>query len=185
MKHEQIISGVAQRYARSLLELGEEQGRTDVIRDEFAGLSQALQESHELRFLVNTPLLRAKDQIDALDKLLHAMKISGLTANFVKLLASNRRLKLLPQTIIAFRQLLDESRGVTTAEVTSAEPLTESQIAALKNSLKETLGKDVSLKPHVDQSLIGGLVIKLGSRMIDTSLKTRLMTMKTALKGIT
>lgn len=184
MKNEQLISGVAQRYARSLFELAQEAGKTDAVAQELALLKQALQESREFRAFTQLPTLSAQEQIGVLQKLLPVFAIKNLTANFVQLLARNRRLGLLLQTIVAYEQLLARSKGLASAEVISAEPLTEQQTRALKEALKDSTGKDVTIESHVDQSLIGGLVVKLGSRMLDTSLKTKLSHMKTALKGI-
>lgn len=183
MKNSLQISGVARRYGLSLFELADEGKNIDSIRGELAGLKEGLAQSKELRAFVESPLMTAEEQIATLDKILPGMKFSSLVSNFVKLLARNRRLSFLRDSITAFERLADEKKGLATAEVTSAEPLSDQQAAALKSALKETTGKDIALLAHVDQTLIGGMIVKLGSRMIDTSLKTKLNSMKTALKG--
>lgn len=183
MNTQQIISGVAGRYARSLFELAQEENSTDTVAQELDALAKALDVSKEFRSFIEFPILTAQEQIGALKALMAKFGVKGLTANFLGLLAQNRRLYLLPQTITGFQRLLDESKGLTKAEVTSAEPLSEQQRRALKDALKSKAGKDVDIKSHIDQSLIGGLVIRLGSRMLDTSLKTKLSTLKVALKG--
>ena len=183
MTHPKLISSVASRYARSLFELAREQNIADKVRAELGMVQTALSESREFRELTASPVLPAADQLNGITALMSAMKVSDLTANFVKLLTTNRRLSLLSQTITAFEAFADEHAGLISADVTSAEKLSDQQVRALKDALKETTGKDVTLNQRVDQALIGGLVVQLGSRMIDTSLKTKLANMKTALRG--
>jgi F-type H+-transporting ATPase subunit delta len=180
---QQLISGVAQRYARSLFALAQDTGKIDVVAAELTSLQKALDESADFKAFVNSPVIPAQQQVESLKKLFAKFGVSSLTANFVQLLAQNRRLNLLRETIIAYRRLLDESKGVTSAEVISAEPLSENQSRALKEALKSATGKNVTLDPHIDQSLLGGLIVHLGSRMLDTSLKTKLSSLKVALKG--
>ncbi|MES2906865.1 MAG: F0F1 ATP synthase subunit delta [Pseudomonadota bacterium] len=179
-----MISGVAGRYARSLFELADEAKSIDAVSSELASLKKALNDSRDLKAFVESPLLSAGEQISALKQILDKAGVKDLTAKFVQLLAQNRRLNLLSETISGFEKLVAQSKGLTGAEVTSAEPLSENQLGAIKAALKESTGKDVEIETRVDQSLIGGLVVKLGSRMLDTSLKTKLSSMKTALKGI-
>jgi F-type H+-transporting ATPase subunit delta len=184
LSKEQIISGVAQRYARSLFELAQEEKLADSVAEELAALSTALEESTEFRSFARSPILTAQEQIDVLKNILPKLGVKNLTANFVQLLAQNRRLSLLEDAISAYKMLLDRSKDIAKAEVISAEPLSTLQVQTLKDALKGTASKDIRLEQHVDQSLIGGLIVRLGSRMIDTSLKTKLSTLKTALKGI-
>jgi F-type H+-transporting ATPase subunit delta len=180
---QQLISGVAQRYARSLFELAQGEGSADTAAEELSTLAKALQEIPEFRAFTASPIITAQQQINALKTLLPKLGAQSLTSNFVQLLAQNRRLHLLGETIIAYGQLLDKSKGLMKAEVISAEPLSAAQTQALKDALKSTTGKDVAIDAHIDQSLIGGLIVRLGSRMVDTSLKTKLSTLKVALKG--
>jgi F-type H+-transporting ATPase subunit delta len=180
---QQLISGVAQRYARSLFALAQEQGKTEAVTVELAALQKALGESADFLSFTLSPIIPAQQQVETLKTLFTKFGVSALTANFVQLLAQNRRLNLLNETIIAYGQLLDKSKGLMKAEVTPAEPLSDQQQRALKDALKITTGKDVAIDAHIDQSLIGGLIIRLGSRMLDTSLKTKLASLKVALKG--
>jgi F-type H+-transporting ATPase subunit delta len=183
LKNQQVISGVAARYARSLFELAQEAGITETVAGELGAVSKALDDVPEFRTFTASPIISAQQQIAALQALLPKLGAKNLTSNFVQLLAQNRRLNLLNETIIAYGQLLDKSKGLMKAEVTSAEPLSGAQAQALKDALKSTTGKDVAIDAHIDQSLIGGLIVRLGSRMVDTSLKTKLANLKVALKG--
>ena len=175
---------MARRYARSLFELAQEENAAEKVETELNTLAQALKESREFRLFADSPVMTAQEKITVLRDLLPKLQIKNLTSNFVLLLAKNRRLMLLSEAIIAYRQLAERGKGRLSAEIASAEPLSQAQAQALKDALKETTGKDVALDAHVDQSLIGGLIVKLGSRMLDTSLKTKLANLKIALKGI-
>ena len=183
MSTKKLISGVAQRYARSLFALAQDTDKVEATAAELTALRKALNDSADLRAFAASPVIPAQQQMDTLKKLLSKFGVSQLTANFVGMLAQNRRLNLLEECIIAYHRLLDESKGIAAAEVISAEPLSDSQMRALKEALKGATGKDVAVDSHIDQSLIGGLIVKLGSRMLDTSLKTRLASLKVALKG--
>jgi F-type H+-transporting ATPase subunit delta len=180
-----IVSGVAGRYATALFELAESAGALDRVQQELAGFAKALDGSADLARLVRSPVFAADEQVKALEALLPKLGVTGLAANFLKLMARNRRLFLARAAIGAYGALLAAKRGSTTAEVTSAEPLTDAQTKALKEALAAAASKkDVDLIARVDPSLIGGLVVKLGSRMIDTSLKTKLAQLKIALKEV-
>ncbi|ADZ72635.1 H+-transporting two-sector ATPase, delta (OSCP) subunit [Polymorphum gilvum SL003B-26A1] len=143
-----------------------------------------LGDSADLVRLVRSPVFSAEEQLAALDALLAKAGISGLAANFVKLAARNRRLFALPDMIRAFRALLAEKRGEATAEVVSAVALSDAHVAALKDALAASTGKTVNISARVDPALIGGLVVKVGSRMIDTSLRTKLNSLKFAMKEV-
>ena len=177
-------SGVAERYANALFELAQENnalGPVETDLDRFAGL---IAESPELGRLVRSPVFSAADQERAVSAVLDKDAIGGVVANFVKVAAANRRLFVVPEVITAFKRRAAEQRGEVAAEVTSAEPLSDRHIDDLKAALKSSLGKDVSLTTHVDPSLIGGLIVKVGSRMIDGSLKTKLNSLKLAMKEV-
>lgn len=181
---ESLVSGVAQRYANALFELASESGAIEATE---AGLNQFLTlvaESADLRHLVESPVFSADDQIAGLAAVLDRAGIGGLAAQFLKLVASNRRLFLAPSMVRAYRALTAAARGETTAEVTSAEPLSPSHVEALKAALGEATGRVITLETKVDPALIGGLIVKLGSRMIDTSLRTKLNTLKLAMKEV-
>src|SRR5262245_18715653 len=138
----------------------------------------------DLARLVKSPVFTADEQARAIEAILQQMKIEGLTANFVKLAAKNRRLFAVPDMIKAFRALVAQHRGQTSAVVISATKLEQGQVRALKEALKASLGKDVELEQRVDPSLLGGLVVKIGSRMIDSSLRTKLNSLKHAMKEV-
>ncbi|MBN9672864.1 F0F1 ATP synthase subunit delta [Roseibium aggregatum] len=179
-----LVSGVAQRYASALLDLAEGEGATADVERDLTAFEGMLAESEDLVRLVNSPVFSVEEQLAALTALLEKAGISGLAANFVKLAAKNRRLFVLPGMIKAFRVLLAEKRGEETAEVTTAAPLSDEHVAALKEALAASLGKTVNIAAKVDPALIGGLVVKVGSRMIDTSLRTKLNSLKFAMKEV-
>jgi len=178
------VSGVAERYASALFDLAQEESSLDRVEEELQALALAIDGNEDLRRLVRSPVFSAEDQERAIGSVADHLRIAGLTANFLRLAARNRRLFALPQMIVAFRLLAAEQRGEIGAEVTSAHQLSDDQVASLKAALKEKLGKDVTLESRVNPALLGGLVVKVGSRMIDTSLRTRLMTVKTRLKEV-
>ncbi|MEJ8475186.1 F0F1 ATP synthase subunit delta [Roseibium algae] len=179
-----LVSGVAKRYASALLDLSEETGATADVERDLGIFEGFLSESDDLVRLVKSPAFSAEEQLDALTALLDKAKISGLAANFVKLAARNRRLFVIPDMIKAFRFLLAERRGEETAEVVSAAELSDGQVTALKEALSASSGKSVKISAKVDPALIGGLVVKVGSRMIDTSLRTKLNSLKFAMKEV-
>lgn len=143
-----------------------------------------LQDSADLRRLVESPVFSADEQLKALTAVLDKAGVTGLAANFLKLAAKNRRLFAVPGMIAAFRAGLARRRGEVPADVVSAAPLSEAQLSALADALNASTGKKVVISPKVDPSLIGGLVVKVGSRMIDTSLKTKLNSLKFAMKEV-
>jgi F-type H+-transporting ATPase subunit delta len=183
-REEQSPSGVAGRYANALFELALEENALDQVERYLSRFDQALGAVHDLYRLVKSPVFSAEEQQRAIAAILAQMEIEGLTANFLKLIAKNRRLFAAPDMIKAFRALLARHRGQTSAEVTSAVPLEEGQVRALRAALKEGLHKDVQLDRKVDATLLGGLVVKVGSRMIDSSLRTKLTRLKHAMKEV-
>jgi F-type H+-transporting ATPase subunit delta len=179
-----MMAGVAGRYASALLETANEQGQLAAIEADIDTLQGALAESDDLRRMVRSPVFSAEDQAKALDALLGRIGVNPLTLNFFKVLARNRRLFAAEDIIRAFKALAAEARGEVQAEVTSAVALNDSQLDALKEQLKNSVGKDVQLEATVDPSLLGGLIVKIGSRMIDSSLKTKLATLNTRMKEV-
>lgn len=178
------VSGVAERYATALFELADEAGAFEAVEGDLSRFTALTAESPDLVRLVRSPVFSAEDQTRAVGAVLDAAGIGGLVGNFVRLAAANRRLFAVPDMITGFRAMLAKRRGETTAHVTSAEPLSDAHVAALKEALRAQLGKDVALSTEVDQSLIGGLIVKVGSRMIDTSLRTKLNSLKIAMKEV-
>lgn len=140
-------------------------------------------QSDDLQRLMRSPVFKTEDQIAAIESLAAKAKIGGSALNFLKVMAAKRRLAALPDAISAYQALVAKSRGEVTAEVTSAEKLNAKQLADLKAALKATVGSDVVLTTKVDASLLGGLIVKVGSRMMDNSLKTKLQNLKAAMKG--
>ena len=181
---EQTPSGVAGRYATALFELALEESVLEKVEADLSLFGQALDAVEDLRRLVRSPVFSAEEQQRAVAAILEKMQIEGLTANFLKLIARNRRLYAAPDMIKAFRALLARHRGQASAEVTSALSLTEGQLRALQTALKAALHKDVQLDQKVDATLLGGLVVKVGSRMVDSSLRTKLNSLKQTMKEV-
>ena len=178
-----IVSGVAGRYASALFSLAQESRQTDAVAEALANLEAMIAKSPDLERLVRSPVFSAADQIKALDAVLAQAGVGGLAANFVRLVATKRRLFAIREMIAGYRKLHDAERGVTRAEVTSAAPLTDANVAALKDALRKASGgRDVDLDAKVDPSIIGGLIVKLGSRMVDGSLRTKLNAIRLAMK---
>jgi len=180
----QRISGVAERYASSLFDLALEAGSIDSVNVDLDKFQALLDESADLRRLVASPVFSSGDQQRAVIAVAEKAGITGTVANFLKVVAGNRRLFALPGMIRAFRVIAAEHRGEINAEVTSAHALSAAQETELKSALKGVTGKDVTINVTVDPSLLGGLIVKVGSRQIDTSLRTKLSTLKLALKEV-
>jgi F-type H+-transporting ATPase subunit delta len=176
--------GIAGRYAAALFELADEKGELDKVAGDLRDLRKMLAESADMRRMVASPVIDRKDRTNAIGEIAKRSGFSTTTANFLGVLVHNGRLFALGNVIGAFLALLATKRGELTAEVSSAQPLTESQIAAVSAALKKALGRTAALESTVDPSLIGGLVVKVGSRMIDGSLKTKLQRLSLSMKGI-
>ena len=181
---DQMMASVPGRYASALFELAQEQSQLQPVENDLNSIQAMLDESSDLMRMVRSPVFSADDQLKALDALLGQAGIGGLALNFVKLIVRNRRLFALPDMIKAFRTLAAGARGEVVADVASATALNDSQLQALKETLKASIGKDVQINASVDPSLLGGLVVKVGSRMIDSSLRTKLSTLKLRMKEV-
>lgn len=177
-----MMASVAGRYAAALFDLAGESNKVSEVEADLGKIQSLLDMSEDLRRLVKSPLYKAGDQSAAISAVLAKAGIGSVAANFVKLIARNRRLFALEDMIKGFRTLAAKSRGETSAEVSSAVALSDEQVAELKATLKAAVGKDVQLDTRVDPSLLGGLVVRVGSRMIDSSLRTKLANLKTSLK---
>lgn len=173
---------MAGRYATALFELAEGANSLDATASDLANVSALINESDDLRRLVLSPVFSADEQGRAIAAVLERAGIKGLVASFIGLVIHNRRLFALPDMIRGFNAMLAVKRGELTADVTSAHALNDAQIQSLKASLKSATGRDVQINATVDASLLGGLVVKVGSRMIDSSLKTKLNSLKLAMK---
>jgi F-type H+-transporting ATPase subunit delta len=176
------VSGVSGRYATALFELARDEKSVDAVKADLDRFEAMLADSPDLKRLVRSPVFSSDAQSKALAAVLEKAEISGIAANFLKVLTANRRLFAVADVIRAFRALVARFKGEATAEVTVAEPLSDKNLDALKTALKSVTGKDVALNVKVDRSIIGGLVVKLGSRMVDSSLRTKLNSIKHAMK---
>ena len=183
MANETAEGGLAGRYANALFELALDQKSVDAVSTDLAGLRRAMETSADLTRLVKSPVFSAEDHAKALKPILAQMGVNELTTKFVLLLAAKRRLSALTGIIRAFETQVAKSRGETEAEVTAARALSDTEINELKSVLKSRLGKEPRLHSKVDPSLLGGLVVKVGSRMIDSSLRTKLDGLRAAMKG--
>ncbi len=180
-----VVSGVAGRYASALFSLAQDERQAKSVADALTKFDALIAESPDLQRMVRSPVFSAADQLKALDAILAKAEISGVAANFIRLVTTKRRLFFIREMIADYRKLYDASRGVTRAEVTSAAPLTDANVAALKDSLRAASGgREVALDMKVDPSIIGGLIVKLGSRMVDGSLKTKLNAIRLAMKEV-
>ncbi len=177
-------SDLALRYATAMFDLALEHGQLDQLASELADLRSLMADSADLTRLVKSPILSRTEQGSAMAAVVKRAGMSGLVQNLVGLMAQNRRLFALESTLAAFQTVVAEHRGEVSAEVTSATELKPAHLDAVKQALREIVGRDVALETTVDPSLIGGLIVKVGSRMVDSSLRTKLQNLELAMKGI-
>jgi F-type H+-transporting ATPase subunit delta len=177
-----ILSGMPGRYATALFELALEANELDAVKGDLERFDALVAKSADLRRLVRSPVFSADEQLQALSAVLERAGIGGLAAKFLKLVAANRRLFAIRDMVKAFRELVARHKGEATAEITVAEQLKDHHVEALRAALKAVTGKDVDLDVKVDPAIIGGLIVKLGSRMVDSSLRTKLNGIKHAMK---
>ena len=177
-----IVSGMAGRYATALFELARETSAIDQIQGDLKAFNALVASSPDLQRLVRSPVFSADEQARALDAVLDKASISGVARNFLRVVAANRRLFAVDQIIRGFNAQVARHRGEVTAEVTVAEGLNDARMAEIRDALKQVTGKDVKVDVTVDPSIIGGLKVKLGSRMVDASLRTKLNSIKIAMK---
>ena len=173
---------MAGRYATALFELALEQRAVDAVRADLERFDALIAESEDLNRLVRSPVFGADEQTRALAGVLDKAGIGGIAANFLKLVTRNRRLFAVRQIVKAYKALVARHKGEVTAQVTVAEKLSDAHLAALKDTLKQMTKQDVQLDVQVEPAIIGGLVVKLGSRMVDSSLRTKLNAIKHAMK---
>lgn len=177
-------AGVAGRYATALFELAERDKALDAVAGDLRALRQMTVESADLRRLIVSPVISRDEQTKAVTTLADKAGFNALTRNILGVLAKNRRLFALEAVISDFLARLSDSRGEMTAEVTSATPLSDSQLQAVAEALRAATGVKVSVETKVDARLLGGLVVRVGSRMVDSSLRTKLQKLQLAMKGI-
>jgi F-type H+-transporting ATPase subunit delta len=178
-----IQASLSGRYAAALFDLAREHKAIEKVEASLSTLEQAMIESADLKRLVTSPLVARGAAANAIKAVAGQLKLDALTTNFLGVIASNRRLAQLTNVIAAFRAMAASFRGETTAHVTTAHPLTDAQVTALKAKLKTRVGRDVAVATKVDPAILGGLVVKIGSQMIDASIKTKLNTLAHAMKG--
>jgi F-type H+-transporting ATPase subunit delta len=179
-----MSTGIASRYAAAIFELAKDGKALATLEKDIDALDAALDTSADLRTMISSPLILREDQEKAIEAIAAKMGLSTLARNALGLMATKRRLFVLPQLIAQLRERIATEKGEVTAEVVSAVALTKEQTASLIATLKKRVGKDVKLKTTVDESLIGGLVVKLGSTMIDTSIRAKLAGLKNAMKEV-
>jgi F-type H+-transporting ATPase subunit delta len=179
---EPLVSGMAGRYATALFDLARETNAVDAVKADLARFDTLVAESPDLARLVRSPVFSADEQLQALSAVLARAGIGGLAAQFLKLVTTNRRLFAARDMARGYRELVARHKGEATAEVTVAEQLKDEHLAALRTALKAVSGKDVDLNVKIDPAIIGGLVVKLGSRMVDSSLRTKLNAIRHAMK---
>jgi F-type H+-transporting ATPase subunit delta len=175
---------MALRYAGALLELAEEKHALDAVSADLVALGHMIADSSDLQKLISSPLMDRADQARAIGAVAKAAAFGDLTQRFLGLVAANRRLFALPAIVKAFQKMLADKRGEVAAEVTAAHALTDAQKAAVSEAIKRVVGGKVSIDMKVDPGLLGGLIVRVGSRMIDGSVKTKLQKLQLAMKGV-
>jgi F-type H+-transporting ATPase subunit delta len=176
--------GLAGRYALALYELADQAKQLDGVAEELRALKDTIAESEDLQRLIGNPVFSREQQSKAMATILEKAEVGDLTRRFVLVVADNRRLFALPQMIEAYLAELARRRGEITAQVTAARALSDGQQQALTDALSKSVGGKVQIDVEVDPELIGGLVVKIGSRMVDSSLRTKLQKLQLAMKGI-
>lgn len=179
-----ISTGIAARYATAMFELAQEEGALDALEADVAALEAATAESAELRDLISSPVYGRGETEAAIGGVADAMGLNAITGNTLRLMASKRRLFVLPALLRALRERIAEHKGEVTADVVSAKALTKEQSQKLQKALSASVGREVQLNATVDESLIGGLVVKVGSKMIDTSIRAKLNTLQNTMKEV-
>ncbi|WP_380053629.1 F0F1 ATP synthase subunit delta [Falsihalocynthiibacter sp. SS001] len=179
-----ISSGIAARYATAVFELAKEGKKLPALEADCDALEDALASSDDFAALISSPVYTREEQSSAVIAIAKKMKLSPIVTNTLGLMAEKRRLFVLPQLITALRAQISDEKGEVTAEVTAAKKLTKAQADALAKTLKASVGKDVTVNVAVDESLIGGLIVKVGSKMIDTSISSKLSNLQNAMKEV-
>ena len=174
---------ISDRYGSALYNLASEKKCIDEILNDFEKVQKAINESHELRQVIKSPLVNSEDKLNILLKIFSGLNFNNLTTTFFKVLDSNKRISNLLSIILQFKKINSEKRGDIGADVTSANELSEEEKNNITNELKNTLGQKLSLNFDVDKDIIGGLIIKVGSKMIDTSIANKINKLKIAMKG--
>lgn len=178
-----ITASLPGRYAAALFDLASEQGQVTAVESDLDALGEAVRQTSDLAALIRNPRVTREATAKAMEAVAGALSLSGLTKNFLGVLAHNRRLAALPDIVRAFAAIAAAQRGEVTAQVTSAHPLSAAQLETLTEKLKARESKDIKLTAIVDPEILGGLVVRVGSRQIDSSIRTRLNSLAQAMKG--
>jgi len=179
-----ISSGIAQRYATAVFELAKEDKKLAAVEKDLDALDAALADSDDFTAMINSPLYSREAQAKAMTALATKMGLSDAISGALGVMAEKRRLFVLPQFVRALRAAIAEDKGEVTAEVTAAKAMTKAQQDKLAKALKASVGKDVKINLAVDESLIGGLVVKVGSKMVDSSIRSRLNALQNSMKEV-
>jgi len=179
-----IVSGMAGRYATALFELALESKAIEQVQTDLKAFDALVAESADLARLVRSPVFGADEQAKALSAVLDKAGVKGIAANFLRVVAGNRRLFAASEMIRGFNALVAKHKGEVTAQVTVAQPLNDTRLNEIRDALKQVTGKDVKVDVNVDPSIIGGLKVKLGSRMVDASIRTKLNAIKHSMKEV-
>ncbi|WP_299624776.1 F0F1 ATP synthase subunit delta [uncultured Tateyamaria sp.] len=179
-----ISTGIAARYATAVYELAKEGKDVKGLEADISVLATAMAESADFNALINSPVYSRADQAAAITAIAKKSGVSALMTNTLALMADKRRLFVLPQLVQTLREVIATDKGEVTADVTSAKALTKAQSDKLAKTLKARMGKDVTINASVDESLIGGLIVKVGSKMIDTSIRSKLSSLQNAMKEV-
>lgn len=179
-----ISTGIAQRYATAVFELAKEGKGLEGLEADITSLEAALSDSADFRTLIASPLISRDEQGAAIGAIAKKMKLSDTMTNTLNLMAAKRRLFVLPQLVRTLRDAIAEDKGEVTADVTAAKAMTKTQQDKLAKALKSSVGKDVKINMAVDESLIGGLIVKVGSKMIDTSIRSKLASLQNSMKEV-
>lgn len=178
------VGDVAARYASALYDLADENSVIDAVAGDLSSLQTMINDSEDFGRFIKSPVLSRIDQSKGIAAIAEKAQLAPITTKFLGLVASNRRLFALPGMITGFHAILADRRGQATAHVTSAAPLSDTQTASLVGALKKSIGRNVDVAANVDPSILGGLIVKVGSRMVDSSLKSKLQRLKLAMKGV-
>ena len=179
-----ISANIAGRYAQALFDLVSEQGAIDALAPQVQALDAALRDSADLRTLIGSPLYSRDQQGAAIGSIAERMGLMPVLANTLRLMAQNRRLFALPQLVDRLTALVADARGEVTADVVAAAPLNAEQERRLTETLAQKSGKIVKLNTRVDEGLIGGMIVKLGSQMIDSSIRSKLASLQNVMKEV-
>lgn len=184
MSEAAISTGIAQRYATAVFELAKEEGAIAAVEKDLDALDAALAESSDFAAMIQSPIYSRDEQTRAMTALTGKMNLSAQMAGALGVMAEKRRLFVLPQLVAELRSAIAEDKGEVTAEVTAAKAMTKAQQDKLAKALKASIGKDVNINLAVDENLIGGLVVKVGSKMIDSSIRSRLNALQNSMKEV-